>query len=92
MAQKSTLKKATFSLPVNLLEKLRYLAASKRIPSTNAAVREALERYLESIEKDDFRRAMEAAAEDQLFLNDVKSIHTSYQHADAETARLIPEW
>lgn len=92
MAQKSILKKATFSLPVSLLEKLRHLAASKRIPSTNAAVREALEQYLERIEKDDFRREMEAAAKDQLFLNDVKTTHASYQNADAETARLIPEW
>ncbi|MEW6425463.1 MAG: ribbon-helix-helix domain-containing protein [Bacillota bacterium] len=92
MAQKLILKKATFTLPESLLEKLRYLAARKRVPSANAAVREALEQYLARIEKDDFRRDMEAAARDPLFLKDVKMTQTSYGNADAEAARLIPEW
>ncbi|MGB9904893.1 MAG: ribbon-helix-helix domain-containing protein [Desulfotomaculales bacterium] len=92
MAQKSILKKVTFALPESLLEKLRYLATNKRVPSVNAAVREALEQYLTGIEKDDFRRDMEAAARDPLFLKDVKTTQASYGNADAEAARLIPEW
>lgn len=86
------LKKVTFALPESLLEKHRYLAINKRVPSVNAAVREALEQYLTGIEKDDFRRGMEAAARDPLFLKDVKTIQASYGNADAEAAGLIPEW
>lgn len=92
MGDGDRLKKMTVALPASLVDRLRILAGSKRIPSANAAVREAVERYIVDLEREDFRKAMEAAASDSEFLKDVATIERHFQHADAESARMISEW
>lgn len=86
------LKKVTFALPEPLLEKLRTLAKNNRISSANAAVREALEDYIANIEREDFRQALEHAANDPEFIRDITDTEAAFQSADDETARMMPEW
>ncbi|HHY38750.1 MAG TPA: hypothetical protein GX507_07490 [Clostridia bacterium] len=85
-------RKATFTLPVPLLAKLRSLASSKKIPSVNSAVRQALEKYVAELERKDFRKAMAEAAQDPEFLRDLDDIQAAFDRADAETARMMGEW
>ncbi len=92
MADSARLKKMTVALPASLVDKLRILARSKRVRSANAAVREAVERYIADLEREDFRRAMESAASDPEFLRDIETIEYDFRHADRESAEMIPRW
>lgn len=92
MEDSARLKKMTFAIPVSLLERLRDLAHAGRIRSTNAAVREALEKYVVDLEREDFRQAMESAAADPEFLKDIKDVDSEFQSADRETSRMMQEW
>jgi len=62
VADGARLKKMTVALPASLVDKLRTLAGSKRVQSANAAVREAVERYIVDLEREDFRRASSTVA------------------------------
>ncbi|HIE13166.1 MAG TPA: hypothetical protein EYP63_07055 [Desulfotomaculum sp.] len=86
------LKKVTFYLPVDLLQKLRRFTGGNPIPSLNAGVREALEKYVAELEQKEFQQAMAAAAKDPAFLRDTEEITNAFSEADRETARMIPEW
>jgi len=92
MVASGRLKKVTFALPDNLLQRLRTLADQKRIPSVNSAVREAVEKYVTDLEREDFRRALAEAARDPEFVRDVRETEEAFRHADAETAKAIPQW
>lgn len=92
MADSARLKKMTVALPASLVDKLRILARSKRVRSANAAVREAVERYIADLEREDFRRAMESAASDPEFLRDIETVEHDFRHADRESAEMIPRW
>ncbi|HBK61581.1 MAG TPA: hypothetical protein DDZ84_12460 [Firmicutes bacterium] len=92
MADSARLKKMTVALPSSLVDKLRILARSKRVRSANAAVREAVERYIADLEREDFRRAMESAASDPEFLRDIETVEYDFRHADRESAEMIPRW
>jgi len=89
MADSARLKKMTVALPGPLIDKLRILARSRRVQSANAAVREAVERYIVDLEREDFRRAMEAAASDSEFLCDIETVEYDFRHADRESAEMI---
>ena len=91
MADSVRLKRMTVALPASLVDKLRVLAGSKRVQSANAAVREAVERYIVDLEREDFRRAMESAASDPEFLRDVETVEYDFRHADRESAEMIPQ-
>lgn len=91
MADGARLKKMTVALPASLVDKLRTLAGSKRVQSADAAVREAVERYIVDLEREDFRRAMESAASDPEFLRDVEAVEYGFRHADRESAEMIPQ-
>lgn len=92
MNDSNKLKKATFTLPESLLDKLRLYAEKNRVPSANAAVREAIEKYVAELEEEDFARAMDAAAKDPDFIKDNEDVEKDFVHADAETARMMPKW
>ena len=77
-------KNYTFSLPVEVVEKLRDYARSKDIPSLNAGVREAIEEYTVKIERERFKREMREAAEDEMFLADVEDARRDFAAIDAE--------
>jgi predicted DNA-binding protein len=92
MAESGRLKKVTFALPDSLLHKLRILADRKRIPSVNAAVREAVEEYVNNLEREDFHKAMADAAKDPEFMRDLQETEEAFQYADAETAKVMTKW
>jgi len=77
-------KNATFSLPIDLLEKLKEYAKNDDIPSLNAGVREALEEYAKKIEKEKFRRRMTEASRDPLFMKDLEDSMKAFEDSDAE--------
>jgi Arc/MetJ-type ribon-helix-helix transcriptional regulator len=91
MEDSARLKKMTVAIPASLVDKLRILARTKRVQSANAAVREAVERYVADLEREDFRRAMEIAASDPEFLRDVETVEYDFRHADSESAEMIPQ-
>lgn len=88
----STIKNVTFSLPVEVVEKLRKYVKEDYITSLNAGVKEALEEYTVKIERRIFKREMEKAAKDPLFLADIEKAMADFEKADSETARRIEEW
>lgn len=79
-------KNYTFTLPVEVVEKLRLYVQHEYIPSLTAGVREALEAYTVKLAKDQLRREMEAAAVDKAFLADIDEAMQSFAHSDAEAA------
>ena len=85
-------RKATFALPEPLLKKLKLLANNNRVPSVNAAVREAIEEYIVKLEREEFRNAMEEAAKDPDFIRDITDTEKDFRRLDAETAEMIPKW
>ncbi|MBP7784449.1 MAG: ribbon-helix-helix protein, CopG family [Firmicutes bacterium] len=92
MADSVRLKRMTVALPASLVDKLRVLAGSKRVQSANAAVREAVERYVADLERQDFRRAMGTVASDPEFLRDAQTAEYDFRHADRESAEMIAQW
>jgi len=55
-------------------------------------VREALELYIVDVERREFRRAMEAAANDPVFIRDLNETESAFRFADADSSEMIPEW
>lgn len=92
MAASGKLKKVTFAFPDSLLQRLRTLADQKRITSVNSVVREAVEEYVTNLERKNFRQAMAEAARDPEFIRDLLETDEAFRHADAETAKVIPQW
>jgi len=88
----SKLKKATFALPESLLNRLRTLVETERVTSVNAVVREAVEKYVTDFERESFRKTMAEAAKDPEFMWDLGDTDRAFQHADAETAKRMPQW
>lgn len=84
-------KNYTFALPTEVVEKLREYARNEDIPSLNAGVREAIEEYTVKIERERFRREMQEAAADEIFLADVKEAGRDFAAIDAEAAGRVAE-
>ncbi|MGQ9780292.1 MAG: ribbon-helix-helix protein, CopG family [Bacillota bacterium] len=80
-------KNYTFTLPVETVEKLRRHVREARLPSLNAGVREAIEEYVAKLDREQFRREMEAAGEDEAFLADIREIMNAFAPADLEVAK-----
>ena len=81
----SKLKKATFSLPQEVLAALDVAMAQKAAPSKNAFVERALLKALKELQRQQRRVAWEAAMQDPLFLKDIAEIETGFRWADSET-------
>lgn len=86
------IKNVTFSLPVEVVEKLREYVKDDHIPSLNAGVREALEEYTVKIERSIFKKEMEKASKDPMFLEDIDKAMSDFEKTDIDTARRIDEW
>ncbi|HBE06236.1 MAG TPA: hypothetical protein DCY85_07065 [Firmicutes bacterium] len=80
-------KNITFSLPVELIEKLRECADNNHIPSVSAGVREAIEQYVTNIEKKALHDKMMEAAKDALFMKDLHNSMSAFSVSDAESAK-----
>ena len=87
----TNVKNATFSLPVDLLKRLKEYAKNQDIPSLNAGVKEALEEYSKKIEKEKLRKRMAEASKDPLFMKDLEDSMKAFEDSDAEIARR-QEW
>lgn len=86
------IKNVTFSLPVEIVEKLREYVKEDYIPSLNTGVREALEEYTVKIERQIFKKEMEIASKDPMFLEDIDKAMADFEKTDIDTARRIEEW
>lgn len=88
----TTLKNVTFSLPVELIEKFKEFAKNNYIPSMNAGIKEALEEYSKMIEKEMLKKKMTEAANDSLFMEDLKDSMLSFELSDKEISRSTTKW
>jgi metal-responsive CopG/Arc/MetJ family transcriptional regulator len=88
----SKVKNITFSLPTELVEKLKEYAKEQYIPSLNAGVREALEEYAVKIGREKLRNEMLQASKDKLFLEDIKESMKAFEASDREVGRGESEW
>jgi Arc/MetJ-type ribon-helix-helix transcriptional regulator len=86
------LKNITFSLPVDLIDKLKEYSEKKYISSVSSAVREALQLYSKTIEKENLYREMKEASKDPLFMEDLNENMEAFLISDDESSRRIPEW
>lgn len=86
MAEK--IKNYTFSLPVDMVDKVREFTESKYIPSINTGIKEAIVDYINKIEKDILKKEVEEASEDPLFLKDIKKCVVDFENSDAEMANI----
>jgi hypothetical protein len=85
---KDKLKNVTFSLPEHTIGKVRELAGLYEL-SMNALVNDALEKWLQQLEKDALAKAMADASSDPLFMADMQNVSEDFQYADTEVASAI---
>jgi len=85
-------KNVTFTLPVDIVDKLREYVKDHYISSLNAGVKEALEEYTIKMEKYKLKREMEKAAKDELFLKDIAETMSAFEKLDNDSARRIEKW
>lgn len=76
------LKNVTFSLPTDLVEKLKRHVNDLQLPSVNQVVREALEARVIELEREKLRLSMRAAAKDPLFMKDMEECMAAFKYAD----------
>lgn len=88
---RSRLRNVTFSLPEDVVDKLRSYVEEDYISSLNSGVREALEQYTTKMDRMKFKKAMEQAAQDPLFIKDVEDSMKDFEKADYEIIRGIEE-
>ncbi len=88
----SNAKNVTFTLPVDIVDKLREYVKENYIPSLNAGVKEALEEYTVKIEKLKLKLEMEQAAKDKMFLKDISDTMEEYESLDKESAGRTEKW
>ena len=77
-------KNVTYSLPEELIDKYRDFARAGHIPSISAAVREAMEEYATKLQHEIVKKAMEAAARDPLFIQDMEDVAVDFAKIDGD--------
>ena len=82
-------KKITLSLDNKLVEEVQRLVKEGRAKSQSEFFGEALEARIQQLEREEWRRAMIDASKDPMFLSDVEQVTKDFEHADAESARMI---
>jgi Arc/MetJ-type ribon-helix-helix transcriptional regulator len=85
-------KNVTFSLPEDVVNKMRVYVEDNDIPSLNAGVKEALEEYIVKLDRLKFRKAMEQASKDPLFIKDIENTMAAFKKIDSEIAGGSEEW
>lgn len=82
--------KVTYSLPQELIDEVRAVVREGAAPSYSAfvedALREAVRREREKLIAEEF----EQAAKDPQFIADINEVEKDFEHADAESTKLIP--
>jgi len=82
-------KNYTFSLPIDLLNKLKQFSNEGHVPSINAAVKEAIESYVKILEKQYLFDQMKEAAQDPMFINDLQNAMDDFSLSDFEATEEI---
>ena len=85
MEIETNLKNYTFSLPKDIMEKLKDNIKKENFPSINFAVREALRIFLEKIERENLKKEMDKASRDVLFIGDLKKNMDFFENFDTES-------
>jgi Arc/MetJ-type ribon-helix-helix transcriptional regulator len=85
----SATKNVTFTLPTSLMQEVRELVNQGKKPSINGLVREALERYMVEMKREEIRQDMLEASQDPLFNADVNDCKAAFHNTDKEN---MPEW
>lgn len=80
-------KNYTFSLPIELLNRLKEYSSSGYVPSVNSAVKEAIESYVKDIEKQKLYDEMKAASQDPLFMADLEDSMNYFSYTDFEATK-----
>lgn len=80
-------KNYTFSLPIDLLKKLKHYSIEGYVPSVNAAVKEAIEAYVRVIEKQNLYIEMKEAANDPKFMDDLETVMNDFSFSDFEATK-----
>ena len=89
---KRKVKNYTFSLPIEIVDRMREYANEKYIPSVNAGVRKAIEEYTRKLEKEKLNKELRKASKDPLFLRDIDECTNDFDALDAETGRGRDRW
>ena len=84
-----TQRKVTVSLSRELVGEVERLVDAGEAPSKSAFYEAALRQRVHEIRRRQRRLEMEQASRDPLFLADIEEVERDFQHADAETARMI---
>lgn len=90
--KKQRQKNFTFSLPEDLIDKIKGYAQENHIPSINAGVKEALTEYVCQIDKEILRNKMAKAAKDPLFMKDLEDCVKDFEASDSELDREADTW
>ena len=80
-------KNFTFSLPIDLLDKLKDFSKEGYISSVNAAVKEAIESYVIKLEKQNLYLTMKEAAKDPMFIKDLDDAISDFTYSDFEAMK-----
>ena len=80
-------KNYTFSLPIELLTKLKEYSSAGHISSVNSAVKEAIETYVKTMEKQHLYLQMREAAQDPMFMEDLESVMYDFSYSDYEATK-----
>ena len=80
-------KNYTFSLPIDLLNKLKKYSTEGYVPSVNAAVKDALESYVKQVEKHNLYNQMKTAAQDPMFMHDLEEVMNDFSYTDFEATK-----
>jgi predicted DNA-binding protein len=80
-------KNYTFSLPIDLLERLKDYSNNGYVPSVNFAVKKAIDSYINTLEKQKLFNEMKLASEDPLFISDIQDALNDFSHADFEAIK-----
>ena len=83
-------RKSTFFLSEDLLAEIKEIVPLKGLRSQNALVEDAIRDYIARVRQENLRKQYLEASHDPQFLADMDEVEKAFEHADAETARMIP--
>ncbi len=85
MKAESSSNNYTFTLPKEMMERIKDFVKRDNFPSINFLVRDALQSYLSKIEREYLRIEMEEASKDPLFIKDLDNSMEFFKRIDDES-------
>lgn len=77
-------KKATFVISQAILEEAKGIVETKRFKSLNSFIEKAIKEKVESIRKEEIKKAILEASRDPIFLSDLRDVEYDFEFADFE--------